>query len=67
METTVQKWEYLKVIVDVYGKPRDGIVSNQFDQVLEQVGEKGWELVSAIPLNAYHVTFTIAPSPQPVV
>ncbi len=54
-----QKWEYLKLILDVSGiKAREGVTSIQFDQALEKLGEQGWELVTALPMNSHMGTMS---------
>jgi len=60
MEAVKQKWEYLKVIIEVQpGHISEGITGKKFDETLERLGEQGWEMATATPMNTYMGTVSV--------
>lgn len=60
MEVIKQTWEYLKVIVGVRpSSANEGIILSAFDETLERLGEDGWEMVTAVPLQTHMGTVSV--------
>ncbi len=60
MEAIKQKWEYLKVIKELRpGRADEGIGGSNFDETLERLGEDGWEMVTAVPLQTHMGTASV--------
>ena len=51
-----QKWEYTSVLLEVGGWVNPKVDREAVDPELNRYGEAGWELVSALDLNASNRT-----------
>jgi Domain of unknown function (DUF4177) len=51
---TPLRWEYKSLLIDVSGWLGPNIDSDGLEEVLNQHGSEGWELVSAFDVNRGH-------------
>jgi hypothetical protein len=51
---TAPRWEYKSLLIDVTGFWGPNIDSSGLEEVLNQHGSDGWELVSAFDINRGH-------------
>lgn len=56
----VRKWEYMIVALDVSeAKQKEGLARHELDRTCAQLGDAGWEMVTAVPMNTYMGTASV--------